>query len=123
MNIPVQYLDFFPRYQDIFPNALTSDPYSEKCGLYGIMTLIVVHFSSRRYPSCYVCCTELYQEAQRPVSSQDVGSEEESEEKIHHHQVASAVYYHSTTTHLIAQRFHRLLYEIAHVTIRFIIYF
>ncbi|KAF1383452.1 hypothetical protein PFLUV_G00132040 [Perca fluviatilis] len=39
------------------------------------------------YPSCYVGCTESYQEAQRPVSSQDVGSEEESEEKIHHHQV------------------------------------
>lgn len=52
---------------------------------------------SRRYPSCYVCCTELHQEAQRPVSSQDVGSEEESGEKIHHHKVASAVYYHTTT--------------------------
>ncbi|KAA8587401.1 hypothetical protein FQN60_016263 [Etheostoma spectabile] len=37
------------------------------------------------YPSCYVGCT--YQEAQRPVSSQDVGTEEESEEKIHYHQV------------------------------------
>lgn len=38
------------------------------------------------YPSCYVGCTET-QEAQRPVSSQDVGSEEESREKIQDHKV------------------------------------
>ncbi|KAG8013955.1 Dynamin-3, partial [Nibea albiflora] len=40
-----------------------------------------------RYPSCYVGCTESHQEAQRPVSSQDVGSEEGSGEKIHDHKV------------------------------------
>lgn len=39
------------------------------------------------YPSCYVGCLESHQEAQRPVSSQDVGSEEESGEKNHHHKV------------------------------------
>ncbi|XP_044076841.1 SUN domain-containing ossification factor-like isoform X2 [Siniperca chuatsi] len=39
------------------------------------------------YPSCYVGCTESHQVAQRPVSSQDDGSEEESEEKIHYHKV------------------------------------
>ncbi|XP_070701935.1 SUN domain-containing ossification factor-like [Pempheris klunzingeri] len=40
-----------------------------------------------RYPSCYVGCTESHQEAERPLSSQDVGSEEESGEKLHHHKV------------------------------------
>ncbi|XP_071347815.1 SUN domain-containing ossification factor-like isoform X2 [Trachinotus anak] len=39
------------------------------------------------YPSCYVGCTESHQEAQRTVSSQDVGSEEESGEKTPHHKV------------------------------------
>nr|XP_020474000.1 SUN domain-containing ossification factor-like isoform X2 [Monopterus albus] len=38
------------------------------------------------YPSCYVGCTESHQEAQRPVSSQDVVSEEESGEKADQHQ-------------------------------------
>lgn len=37
------------------------------------------------YPSCYVDCTESHQEAQRPVSSQDISTEEESEEKLLHH--------------------------------------
>ncbi len=63
---------------------------------------------SHRYPSCYVGCTETHQDAQRPVSSQDVGSEKEAGEKIHRDKVQSAAYYHSTTN-LIAQRFHRLL--------------
>lgn len=36
---------------------------------------------------CYVGCTESLQEAQRTVSSQDVGSEEESGEKSRHHKV------------------------------------
>nr|XP_046265404.1 SUN domain-containing ossification factor-like isoform X3 [Scatophagus argus] len=40
-----------------------------------------------RYPSCYVACTESHQEAQRPVSSQDISSEEESGEKFHDHKV------------------------------------
>ncbi|KAL7386914.1 hypothetical protein ABVT39_015507 [Epinephelus coioides] len=40
-----------------------------------------------RYHSCYVGCTESHQEAQGPVSSQDVGTEEESGEKIHQHKV------------------------------------
>ncbi|XP_049888863.1 SUN domain-containing ossification factor-like isoform X2 [Epinephelus moara] len=40
-----------------------------------------------RYPSCYVGCTESHQEAQGPVSSQEVGTEEESGEKIHQHKV------------------------------------
>ncbi|XP_074506657.1 SUN domain-containing ossification factor isoform X1 [Sebastes fasciatus] len=40
-----------------------------------------------RYRSCYVGCTESHQEAQGPVSSQDVGSEEESGETIHHQKV------------------------------------
>ncbi|XP_070830668.1 SUN domain-containing ossification factor-like [Chaetodon trifascialis] len=39
------------------------------------------------YSSCYVGCTESDQEAQRPVSSQDVSLEEESGEKIDHHKV------------------------------------
>ncbi|XP_059199844.1 SUN domain-containing ossification factor-like isoform X2 [Centropristis striata] len=39
------------------------------------------------YPSYYVGCQESLQEAQRPVSSQDVGSEEESGEQNHHHKV------------------------------------
>ncbi|XP_041805585.1 SUN domain-containing ossification factor-like isoform X2 [Chelmon rostratus] len=39
------------------------------------------------YSSCYVGCTESDQEAQRPLSSQDVSSEEESGENIHHHKV------------------------------------
>lgn len=72
--------------------------------------------SSLRYPSCYVGCTEPHQEAQRPVSSQDISSEEEAGEKIHHDKVESAVHCHSTTQ-IIAQRFHRLLYEITHLTI------
>ncbi|XP_037314957.2 SUN domain-containing ossification factor-like isoform X2 [Pungitius pungitius] len=37
--------------------------------------------------SCYVGGTESLQEAQRPVSSQDVGSEEESGEKGRHHKI------------------------------------
>ncbi|XP_068427286.1 SUN domain-containing ossification factor-like isoform X2 [Clinocottus analis] len=40
-----------------------------------------------RYPSCYVGCTESHQEAQRPVSSQDVGPEEASGEKSDHHTI------------------------------------
>ncbi|XP_068594004.1 SUN domain-containing ossification factor-like isoform X2 [Cebidichthys violaceus] len=40
-----------------------------------------------RDPSRYVGCTESHQEAQRPVSSQDVGSEEESGEKSRHHKI------------------------------------
>ncbi|XP_069020687.1 SUN domain-containing ossification factor-like isoform X2 [Embiotoca jacksoni] len=39
------------------------------------------------YPRCYVGCTELQQEAQRAVSSQDVSSEEDSGEPLHHHKV------------------------------------
>lgn len=61
---------------------------------------------SRRNLSCYVDCTESHQEAQRPTSSQDVGSEEESGEKIHDNKVASAVYYHTIT--LITQRLHKV---------------
>ncbi|XP_031710976.1 SUN domain-containing ossification factor isoform X1 [Anarrhichthys ocellatus] len=40
-----------------------------------------------RDPSGYVGCTEAHQEAQRPVSSQDVGSEEESGERSHHRKI------------------------------------
>ncbi|XP_073347557.1 SUN domain-containing ossification factor-like isoform X2 [Pagrus major] len=43
------------------------------------------------YPSCYVGCTEPHQEAQRPESSQDVGSEEESGEKIQPHKVEESL--------------------------------
>lgn len=39
------------------------------------------------YPSCYVGCRESHQEAQKPVSSQDISTEEESGEKTHHHKV------------------------------------
>ncbi|XP_036939910.1 SUN domain-containing ossification factor-like isoform X1 [Acanthopagrus latus] len=39
------------------------------------------------YPSCYVGCTELHQEAQRPESSQDVRSEEEPGESTQPHKV------------------------------------
>ncbi|XP_063742504.1 SUN domain-containing ossification factor-like isoform X2 [Eleginops maclovinus] len=44
-----------------------------------------------RSPSCYVGCTETLQEAPRPVSSQDLGSEEESGEEIHHHKVEESL--------------------------------
>ncbi|XP_035526583.1 SUN domain-containing ossification factor-like isoform X1 [Morone saxatilis] len=47
------------------------------------------------YPSCYVGCTESHQEAQRPVSSQDIGSEEESQEKIHSHKVEESLVSHA----------------------------
>lgn len=47
------------------------------------ITLVVVC----RYPSCNVGCTETHQETQRPVSSQDDGSEEESGVKGHHRKV------------------------------------
>uniref|UniRef100_A0A3P8RK37 SUN domain-containing ossification factor n=1 Tax=Amphiprion percula TaxID=161767 RepID=A0A3P8RK37_AMPPE len=40
-----------------------------------------------RYPSCYVGCTELQQEAQKIVSSQDTSSEDEPGEKAHHDKV------------------------------------
>ncbi|XP_034558376.1 SUN domain-containing ossification factor-like isoform X2 [Notolabrus celidotus] len=40
-----------------------------------------------RYPSFYVGCTEPQQEPQRPVSSQDVGTEEDSGEESHHQKV------------------------------------
>ncbi|XP_033960265.1 SUN domain-containing ossification factor-like isoform X1 [Pseudochaenichthys georgianus] len=43
------------------------------------------------YPSCYVGCTETQQEAQRPVSSQDLSSEEESGEEIHHHKAEESL--------------------------------
>ncbi|XP_026230345.1 SUN domain-containing ossification factor-like isoform X2 [Anabas testudineus] len=36
------------------------------------------------HPRCYVGCMESDQEAQRPMSSQDISSEEESEEKTEH---------------------------------------
>ncbi|KAM7378945.1 hypothetical protein PAMP_004533 [Pampus punctatissimus] len=39
------------------------------------------------YPSCYVYCTESHQEAQRPMSSEDISSEEASGEKTHQHKV------------------------------------
>ncbi|XP_042353515.1 SUN domain-containing ossification factor-like isoform X2 [Plectropomus leopardus] len=44
-----------------------------------------------RYPSYYVSCVESHQEAQRPVSSQDVGTEEESGENIHHQKVEESL--------------------------------
>ncbi|XP_029380464.1 SUN domain-containing ossification factor isoform X2 [Echeneis naucrates] len=40
-----------------------------------------------RCPRGYVGCTDSHQEAQRPVSSQDLSSEEESGEKTPHHKV------------------------------------
>ncbi|XP_040911198.1 SUN domain-containing ossification factor-like isoform X2 [Toxotes jaculatrix] len=42
------------------------------------------------YPNYYVGCTESQQEAQRPVSPQDISSEEESGEKTPHHKVEEA---------------------------------
>ncbi|XP_054481085.1 SUN domain-containing ossification factor-like isoform X2 [Anoplopoma fimbria] len=44
-----------------------------------------------RYHSCYVGCTESHQETQRPVSSQDVGSEEESGENSHQHKIEESL--------------------------------
>ncbi|XP_026169677.1 SUN domain-containing ossification factor isoform X2 [Mastacembelus armatus] len=43
------------------------------------------------YPSCYVRCVEPHQEAQRPVSSQDLSSEEAPGEKTDHHEESGFV--------------------------------
>lgn len=43
------------------------------------------------YHCYFISCTETDGESQRPVSSQDVGSEEETVEKVPDHQVASVV--------------------------------
>lgn len=75
----------FPRYQDIF---------HRKWPIFWQIDSVVLWHSlslSRRYPSCYVGCTEPHQEAQRPESSQDVGSEEEPGESIQPHKVAFVV--------------------------------